>query len=318
MTALEMCASASAVARRGVYVSSFIASSLQPFHLHIIKAAGPSGGGVGLAEGLDLESGLAGECCRQIAEGDGFCERMAVARTGGRAHDVASMDDRLAAMEGREAFDGKGAQFAENTFGLDPRERVAADKTALVERDAEAETGFIRIVVGAHISRPVEIAFLHPAGVDGAIAGIGDAVSLPRLPQCVIDMAGILLCDVKLVAELADIADAHRMDFGVAEGDLPQAEEREGGVRDIVIGERCEHLARAWPAEIERRPLPGHFPELHPLRQMARNPPSVMDAETRAGDDIKKVGRQREDRDVGLDAGRLVAELGINGAAPFA
>src|SRR5438874_4177238 len=142
------------------------------------------------------------------------------------------MNDRLAAVEGRKAFDGEGAELARNAFSLDPLERVAADEAALIERHAEGEARFIRIVVGAHIARPIEIALLHPAGIDCAIAGIGDAVSLSRLPQYVIDVAGIVVWDIELVAELADIADPHRANVCTADRDIPEAQEGEGGVRD--------------------------------------------------------------------------------------
>src|SRR5206468_3393760 len=142
---------------------------------------------------------------------DGLGERVAIAGAGGRTDHSALMNDRFAAMEGRKALDGEGDELAGHTFRLDLLQRLMADEAALVERDAEAEPRLIRVVVGADVARPIEIALLHPAGIDGAIARIGDAVLLPCLPEHIVDMAGINVRNVELVALLADIADAHRI-----------------------------------------------------------------------------------------------------------
>ena len=128
---------------------------------------------------------------------------------------------------------------------LTARQRRAAEKVALVELDAEAETGLVGIGLRRDVARPVEIALLQPAGFDGAVAGIGDAVRLARLHDRVVEAGGVFDRHVQLPAEFADIADAGGADLGVAELDLADREIGKGGVGEVLVGERLEHRRAA-------------------------------------------------------------------------
>jgi hypothetical protein len=97
---------------------------------------------------------------------------------------------------------------------------LLADEVAGVGLDHPAEAGLVGVGIRRDVTRPVEVAFLQPAALDGAIAGIGDAVFLAVLPQCVVDVEGELSGDVELVAELADITDADGEGAGEADLDV--------------------------------------------------------------------------------------------------
>src|SRR5262245_3439757 len=96
-----------------------IASSLQSFHLGIIEAACAPGGGVGPAEGLNLEVRFAGKSDGQVAESDGLAERVAVPRAGRRADNLARIEDGFASVERCPSVDREGAQPARHTLTLD-------------------------------------------------------------------------------------------------------------------------------------------------------------------------------------------------------
>src|SRR3990172_5715348 len=67
------------VSRASCRPSSSVISAPQSFHLRIVKAARAAGRLIRLAEGLDREAGGPRKLHRQIAEGDGAAEGMAVA-----------------------------------------------------------------------------------------------------------------------------------------------------------------------------------------------------------------------------------------------
>ena len=93
-----------------------------------------------------------------------------------------------------------------------------------------AEAGDQRRVVGPDIGAPGAVALLQAQRLDGAIAGVGDAVSLPVAHQRIIDARRELGRDMQLQAELADIGDAERKHGRPGEGDAPHPAEREARV----------------------------------------------------------------------------------------
>ena len=74
------------------------------------------------------------------------------------------------------------------------------------------------------------------AGVDGAVAGIGDAMRLACGPECLIDMGGELLRDVEFISQFPHIADAHGKRARQPHIDPPCREERKGRIRHVVVG----------------------------------------------------------------------------------
>ena len=104
------------------------------------------------------------------------------------------------------------------------------------------------------ISRaPGAIAFLEPQRLDGAIAGVGDAVRPAGLHQRVEDRERGLHRHVQFPAELADIGDAQRPHRRARDHDLAPRAEREGGVGHVGVGHsRPARRARAGPSATAR------------------------------------------------------------------
>ena len=75
-----------------------------------------------------------------------------------------------------------------------------------------AEAGDQRRMVGPDLRAPGAIALFQPQRLDGAVAGVGDAVRLPGGHQRVVDAQRKLDRNVQLAAELADIGDPQRKD----------------------------------------------------------------------------------------------------------
>src|SRR3546814_2883674 len=67
-----------------------------------------------------------------------------------------------------------------------------------------------RRVVGADVAAPGAVALFQAQGLDGAIAGVHQAVRRSRLHQRLVDVDGILRRQVQLPAEFADVGDAQR------------------------------------------------------------------------------------------------------------
>src|SRR5215207_397356 len=102
-------------------------------------------------------------------------ERVTIIGAGGEAREAAVLEHRLAAVKGREAFDGEGTELACYAALADFLKGIAADEITLAESDSETQSGLIRIVVRGYVTRPIEVALFHAAAVNGAVAGVCDA-----------------------------------------------------------------------------------------------------------------------------------------------
>src|SRR5690606_8163775 len=211
-------------------------SCLESLHLRIIKRARPAPGCIGVPKRLDFKRGFGREFGGQVAEGNGLAERVPVADRCRGADYPAFMKDRLSAVQRREAVDGERTELARDAFCLNPLQRVATDEIALVECNGETEAGLVRIVVRRNIAGPVEIALLHPAGIDGSITCIGNAMPGTGLAQNLINMRCEFLRNIEFPAEFPDIADTYGERVSVAHFYATRGEEGESVIRHVFIG----------------------------------------------------------------------------------
>src|SRR4029078_6745050 len=79
--------------------------------------------------------------------------------------------------------------------------------------------------------------------LDGAVAGVGDAVLLAGRHQRVVDAQRKLHRYVKLPSELADIGDAERKQWCVCKRNPLHSAEWEGSIGHIVISQALDHFA---------------------------------------------------------------------------
>ena len=136
-------------------------------------------------------------------------------------------------------------------------------------------------------------------------------------PQLLVQVQRVLDRDVQLVAELAEVGDAQREHRRVPEVQLPRAHVGKVGIGERRIGELREHVARARPAQIEHGPR-GRLVvdrDAAVVRQVALQRRAVAHAQRAARDEVEPVGREPRDRDVGLDAAALVAQLRVDDGA---
>src|SRR6478609_8249152 len=99
-------------------------------------------------------------------------------------------------------------------------------------------------MVGPDLSTPGAVALLQSQRLDGAVAGVDDAVRLPGFHQCVVYARGELDGNVKLEAKLADIGDPECKQRCPGEGKPLHPAERKAGVRNVVVCETLEHVTR--------------------------------------------------------------------------
>ncbi len=122
---------------------------------------------------------------------------------------------------------------------------ITAQELALVPVDGETESGFDRGVLVGDVVTPVTHARLEAKRVHGVEAGMHETVFCTGLDDRVVDGTGIVVGDVQLPAEFADIAHAQREHGSTGDLDLSAPTEREPtfldvGVREIGVGDLRE------------------------------------------------------------------------------
>ena len=155
---------------------------------------------------------------RHIAEGDGLAEGVAEASARGPADELFGAINCFAAMEGREAFDRERGKAPPDSRRLDLDQGVTPDERTFVKTDGEAKPRLIWIIVGTNVARPIEIALLHAAAVDGAVAGIDDTFSSARFGGREVLTSGFTVSsDARSVLDLS-IASSGGVVAGVVRG----------------------------------------------------------------------------------------------------
>src|SRR6185369_15349381 len=107
---------------------------------------------------------------RHVAVDDALPDRVAVAAARRDAEKRRPKPDRLTAIDGGGLLEEEAAEPAPRRLAFRLCERLAADESALLQRDGEAEPGLVGRVVGRDVGAPVEVAFLEPQRVDRTVA----------------------------------------------------------------------------------------------------------------------------------------------------
>ena len=117
----------------------------------------------------------------------------------------------------------------------------------------------------------VAIALLHPAARERLEARVHEADLLAGLDEPIVDVQRLLGRDVELVAELAEVGDAHAQHAREADVDLARRAERERLVRHVGGRHELHQLARARALHVELRVAAGHVgDERVRVRRIAR------------------------------------------------
>ena len=103
---------------------------------------------------------------------------MAIAAAGEPADAAAVAVDRLAAVQHhRGVVDGEaGEEAGELLRGLRFQRVAAEEGDVLAQLHREAEAGHQRRMVGADVGAPGAVALFEPQRLDGAVAGVDEAV----------------------------------------------------------------------------------------------------------------------------------------------
>src|SRR5262249_19486463 len=132
-------------------------------------------------------------------------------------------------------------------------ERRATLEVALVHLHREAEARLERVVLDVDVLVPESIALLETHGVEGARARGEDPVVAAGLPEEAPRSIAHRSLAVELPAELAGVRDPlrpHRRDL--ADVQIPRRHVRESVVRDVVVRNRLQDVARPRAPEAER------------------------------------------------------------------
>ena len=101
------------------------------------------------------------------------------------------------------------------------------------EVDREAEPGLEHRVGVVDVVAVVAVALLHAQARQRLEARVAQADALAGLDEAVVDVRRLLGRDVELVAELAEVGDAHAQHAREADVDLARGAERERLVRQV-------------------------------------------------------------------------------------
>ncbi len=172
-------------------------------------------------------------------------------------------------------------------------------------------------MVRPDIRTPGTIALLQSAALDGAIAGIDEAMFAAGGHQYVIDGGGIFYRHMQLIAEFADIGDAQRPDRAAGDADGLHLAEGECGVRNVGRGHGLQYLARFRSHQRQHGIGGGHIHQLgmHFGRNIAGDPIEVMRGKAGARSDVEFVLGNAGNGDVAFDAAAVVQHLGIGQGA---
>src|SRR4051794_2153933 len=213
--------------------------------------------------------------------------------------------------------DGQGAQRGDRRLRAVLEIRVAPDEIRFLDLGPE-HVGLDEVEFELELVAVRAIALLEPAGrpVDADPEG-DDALRLAGLRERVPQPGALLHRDVQLPTELPDIRDARGKDGDAADLDRPEGPEREAAVRDIRGGRRREDISCPRSPDPCGAPGRGRVVELRGAvrRQVVAEPLAVAHPVRAAGHDPEVVASEPHDRQVGLDAARLVEERRVDDAA---
>src|ERR1051325_10545491 len=114
--------------------------------------------------------------------------------------------------------------------------------------------------------------------------------------------------DVQLPSQLADIGDAQRANRRSVDGDFAHVAEREGGIRDIGVGDTRQYLSRLRAHEREHRVVRRYIGQRssETLADVVADPGEVVRRKTGAGDDVVAILGEACDGEVAFDAALAV------------
>ena len=150
-----------------------------------------------------------------------------------------------------------------------------------------------RRMVGPDLGTPGAVALFQSQQLDGAIAGIGDAVLLAFGHQRIVKARGKLGGNMQLEAELADISDAEREHGRAGDCHPLYPAEREARIGKVVPGQALEHLTRPRPHDRQHGICRGDIDQagIETSGNRARDPVEIVRGEACAGDDVVFAGR---------------------------
>src|SRR5215207_10722941 len=102
-------------------------------------------------------------------------------------------------------------------------------------------------MLGGHVRPPHPVALLQPEPAESAAAARDDAQRLPSLPQEIPQPQAEISRGVELPPELPDVREPERDDRNLTHEDPVRSEEPERLVREVVLGQALDQLARARP-----------------------------------------------------------------------
>ena len=162
------------------------------------------------------------------------------------------MPDRLVAEHiGGFCIDLEGHAAQCTPAGFFGCRRFAADEVGLGQIDKPVETGFESPVDWAQLTVPGREILLQAQRQQRPHAEIADARGFARRHDLAIEPVLIFWRHPDFVAEVAGVGDAvdHRGHVADVHGTVRH--EGEGGVRDVLVGQASQHLARLRPGDGE-------------------------------------------------------------------
>ena len=103
-------------------------------------------------------------------------------------------------------------------------------------RDEKAETSLVRIVIGAHIGTPVQIALFHAQAIDGPVPDVCNTKLSAGITKRLIDVTRELLGHMQLPPKFTNIGYTNSKYRRVADLNLSALHVREAIVGDVI---RC-------------------------------------------------------------------------------
>ncbi len=160
------------------------------------------------------------------------------------------MEDRLIAQHiGGLGIDHEGDAAQRAAVALFLHGRVTADEIILRQVNEAVHLGLEAAIDGAKLAIPGGEVLLETHGEQGAHAEVDDAVLFSGLHDRIIEAALVFGPHPDLVTQIAGIGDAVDDDRAVGNVHFAHIHEAEGGIGDILIGQRCQDITGFRPGD---------------------------------------------------------------------
>ena len=252
-----------------------------------------------------------------VAECDAFARPVRVAAGGDLANRCAAFEDRLVADDFHIGVDDHRNETAGRGGITVLQGSRSADEVALVVGDEPVEPALPRCVVGAELAEEGAVAFLQSQRHQRAAAEVHEAEIAASFDDRFVERHLIVGRAPDFIAEVAGVTGADHRRGHQSDRHLSHGEELELVVRDIVLDQPLQELARLRSCDhqaVQCMRNRAHR-NVFCVRQVLLEPAHMIDLGDAGADHQEPIGCEADQREVAQNGAALVEHRGKHHAA---